>query len=131
MIIPKDIFRTVEDSLKLLLYLRSVEQFTASELIEKFNLNKWTPYKHLLEWKEKKWLLLKSTTSKKGGKTYSYSLTKKSLKKLISFYEMLVKEYKLKEELLQKITRSDDVLDDDQKKKISSMIEQFFTDFFK
>lgn len=131
MIIPKDIFRTVEDSLKLLLYLYSVEQFTASELIEKFNLSKWTPYKHLIEWKEKEWLLLKSTTSTKGGKTYSYSLTKKSLKKLISFCEMLVKEYKLKEELLKKINQSNDVLDEDQKKKMSSIIEQFFTDFFK
>jgi len=44
---------------------------------------------------------------------------------------MLVKEYKLKEELLEKINQSDDILDEDQKKKMSSMIEQFFTDFFK
>ena len=82
MIIPKDIFRTLNDCIIFLLYLRSKDQFTANDLISKFNLNKWTPYRHLSEWKNKEWLILLSTTSTKGGKKFNYSLSNKSHEEL-------------------------------------------------
>jgi len=87
--------------------------------------------RHLSEWKNKNWLVLLSTTSTKGGKKFSYSLSNKSHEKLLMMCKKFVEEYKIKESLLQKVKINlDKVLNKEQKTKLYSEIERFFIDFF-
>lgn len=132
MILPKDIFRTLNDCATFLLYLQSKKQFTAEDLITKFELNKWTPYQHLPEWKNKKWLVLLSTTSSKGGKKFRYSLSKKSAKELKNIFKKFVDEYNIEESLLDRLRLNlDEILNKEQKEKLEIEIQHFFLDFFK
>ncbi len=82
MILPNNIFLTLEDCLKFLLYIRSKKQFNVEELSNTFDISRWAIYKHIKTWENQKLILKKSSTAEKGGKQHQYSISKKARMKL-------------------------------------------------
>ncbi len=129
--LPKDLFGSLEDNLELLYYLRSVDKFTVEEFSENFDLKKWAPYKPIKEWKEKEWLLLISTTSQAVGvKQYHYSISQRARKRVDSMAKRMLEEYKIEENLNQRISKLDKILSKEQITQLTTEIKDFFSDFF-
>lgn len=101
-----------------------IQNFTIEELSSKFNISKWTLYKHFPKWEAQNIIRKTDTTSQKGGKGYQYQITENTRRKLKTFLKMLIEGLGFKDMLIENIMEFDTTLTQTQQSALILAVEK-------
>ena len=126
--LPKDIFKSTKEYLDFLLFLNSKEEFKITEIEEKFDITYPVLYGHITHWADLKLIIKDTFPPKLGGPRLKFWLSEEAKSKLKSFLKLLSSGLQFKKNLLENLQQN---LTSELNKKVGTIIESFYNDFFK